>query len=139
MVTIHQGTTGATGQNDWFLTCTESSVLQNPDYIFVLTSQATGATVTFYAQDISSSPAYNRFQISEVAASSVDVQDAKVSLKPQGYWNMVVYETVASVPHNLDINNAIGIVERGIVQVIGSTASLSTPSYAARSLPTPNY
>lgn len=129
MLQIEKNTTA----NKWVVTLTEAVTIPNPDFIWSLTSEATGATCVFYATDISAATIrYNQFSIDEVGATAVNLQAGQIHLPDTGFWKYEVFQTGATVPHNLNLADTQGLLETGILFVKGPTSgdyqSFSTPS-----------
>lgn len=113
-----------TNSNKWVVTLNEAVTIENPDFIWSLTSLASGATVAFYATDVSMATIrYNQFMIDEVGPTAIDLQAGKIHLADTGYWKYEVFQTGATVPHNLDLNDAQGLLESGMLLVTGPTSS----------------
>lgn len=102
------------------LTLTEKSTLLNPEYLIEFTNNLTGdkTSKVIAVTDISDYvESYNKFIITE--SNTEDLQNSIVYLSPIGKWSYTVYEMESSSPRNMNIADAVGIVETGICDVIG--------------------
>jgi hypothetical protein len=109
VITINKGE-----NNQVWLTVAENTTLTDPKYLFVFTSDITHKEVIFIAQ-YESKAEYAVFNIEETS-TGLNPLHGKIELLPSGFWSYKVYEQTG--PHNLDPNNAHGIVEVGKVQVL---------------------
>lgn len=121
MITITIGSTA----NDVVVTLNERTTLTNPDYFIYVESIETGATATAYAPDTSlSTSRYNEFNFVETAGATPDPQNGELNLITPGYWNYTFYEAVGATPHTVQPASATGIVETGMMFVIGPSTSV---------------
>jgi len=98
-----------------------SSNLVNPYYTWQLVNKDTLAQKVFTQLDSSPSPYYfNYFTIS--IATPEGLTAGVIDIKP-GQYQYYVYEM--QNPYDLNLSNAIGLVENGILNVI---ATFSTPN-----------
>ena len=98
-----------------------SSNLVNPYYTWKLVNKDTLAEKIFTQLDSSPSPYYfNYFTIS--IATPEGLTAGTIDIKP-GQYQYYVYEM--QNPYDLNLSNAIGLVENGILNV---TATFSTPN-----------
>ena len=106
--------------NTVVLTLTEKCTLTNPLFLFRFTNDQSKVSYTFIALDDSLHPdRYNRFVITE--KTSPVLTNSEVNLPLPGFYHYEIYEQ--SSPTNLNIANAVGIVETGKVKVIGTNTS----------------
>lgn len=115
MILLNQNTT-----NNVYLTLSESVTLTgSPVYfLFNFTNETTKDEVNFIANNVSSNIVrYDKFEITLTAstAPNIDYTNGVISLDPYGKWNYKVYEQLSST--NLNVENANGIIEYGIVKV----------------------
>lgn len=113
---INRGST-----NTVILTLKEKSTLANPFYLFSLTSRIIPSNNRlFTCSDLSiHKDRHNKFSIIE--SNTEDLLNGTVTLEEEGFWDYVVYEQVSST--NLLVANTTGIVERGLVRVLGTAIS----------------
>jgi hypothetical protein len=99
----------------------KSSNILNPNYTWKLVNKDTFVEKVFYQADFSPYPYYfNYFTIS--IATPENLTSGVIDVPP-GQYQYYIYEMPA--PADLDLNNAIGMVENGILNVI---ATYSTPN-----------
>lgn len=115
MIVLNQNTS-----NNVYLTLSESVTLSaNTVYfLFKFADETTKEEVIFIASDLSTNTIrYNLFNITLTAstASNIDYTNGIISLSPFGKWTYEVYNQLSST--NLDLNNASGQIEQGIVTV----------------------
>lgn len=106
--------------NNVYLTLSESVTLNaNTVYfLFKFVDETSKEEVIFTASDVSTNTIrYNLFNITLTAstASNIDYTNGIISLSPFGKWTYEVYNQLSST--NLDLNNASGPIEKGIVTV----------------------
>lgn len=104
--------------NNVVLTLAEKSTLLSPEYLIEFISDITGQTKVVAIDDISQYvESYNKFVITE--STTEDLQNGIVYLSPVGKWKYNVYEMQSSSPRNMNIADAVGLVETGICIVEG--------------------
>jgi len=104
------------GQNNFLIfTLSEKVTLTNPYYLFSFKHQVLMSSVNFIASDVSGFPTrYNKFLITETTGT-VNLTSGVVSLPETGFYEYAIYEQTSS--SNLDISNATGLLEIGMVKV----------------------
>ena len=104
------------GQNNFLIfTLSEKVTLTNPYYLFSFKHQVLMSSVNFIASDVSGFPTrYNKFLITETTGT-VNLTSGVVSLHETGFYEYAIYEQTSS--SNLDISNATGLLEIGMVKV----------------------
>lgn len=104
------------GQNNFLIfTLSEKVTLTNPYYLFSFKHQVLMSSVNFIASDVSGFPTrYNKFLITETTGT-VNLTSGVVSLPETGFYEYSIYEQTSS--SNLDISNATGLLEIGMVKV----------------------
>ena len=104
------------GQNNFLVfTLSEKVTLTNPYYLFSFKHQVLMSSVNFIASDVSGFPTrYNKFLITETTGT-VNLTSGVVSLPETGFYEYAIYEQTSS--SNLDISNATGLLEIGMVKV----------------------
>jgi hypothetical protein len=102
----------------------------NPYFTWYLYHKGTNKTITFTANDISTSPNYWNQYIITVATASVGLTNGVIPLTV-GEYHYHVYEMIN--PYDLNINNSIGEVENGIM-VVGLTFSVASSAMADNSV-----
>lgn len=99
--------------------------LVNPFFTWKITDKGTNNSIVFTTNDYSSSPYYyNYFTVSVVSLSGTATprgSTAGVIYANTGTYDYVVYEMVNQ--YDLNLNNAIGTVETGILQINGTYSS----------------
>lgn len=109
MIHLTKGNTEAV-----ILTLTEMQTLAAPNYLFRFVHRATNAEVSFVllnAADISlHKTRYNKF--------SIDV-DSHFANSEHGQWDYFIYEQYSTT--NTDPDEAVGLLEEGIMQLKEST------------------
>jgi hypothetical protein len=115
MIVLNQNAT-----NNVYLTLSESVTLTAATvyFLFRFVDETTKDEVLFIASDVSTNTIrYNLFNITLTAstASNIDYTNGIISLSPFGKWTYEVYNQLSST--NLDLNNASGPIEKGIVTV----------------------
>jgi hypothetical protein len=111
------------GQNVVTVTLYEKSTSVQPYYTWELERKGTFDTVVFFQTDSSYAPWYwNAFTISVATYSGLT---AGIIQANSGEWTYTVYEM--SNPYDLNLNNAIGVVETGICIINGTYSQ--TESY----------
>lgn len=113
----------ATGSTRVTVTLYElSSNITNPNYTWKLVNKDTLAEKVFYQTDSSPYPYY--FNYFTISVASPEGLTAGVINIPAGQYQYYIYEM--QNPYDLDLNNAIQLVENGILNVIGSQSDIST-------------
>jgi hypothetical protein len=108
------------GQNVVTVTLYEKSSSVQPFYTWELERKGTFDSVVFYQNDSSYAPYYwNAFTISVATYSGLTSGIIQVN---SGEWTYTVYEM--SNPYDLNLNNAIGVVETGICIVNGTYSNI---------------
>ena len=104
------------GENNFLIfTLSEKVTLTNPYYLFSFKHQVLMSSVNFIASDVSGFPTrYNKFLITETTGT-VNLTSGVVSLPETGFYEYAIYEQTSS--SNLDISNATGLLEIGMVKV----------------------
>lgn len=104
------------GENNFLIfTLSEKVTLTNPYYLFSFKHQVLMSSVNFIASDVSGFPTrYNKFLITETTGT-VNLTSGVVSLPETGFYEYAIYEQTSS--SNLDVSNAIGLLEIGMVKV----------------------
>jgi hypothetical protein len=118
------------------LTLTEKCTLDDPEFLFMFENDETHNQYTFIAQDNSDFPLrYNRFTIVEKA--NPNTLNSEVRLPDVGMYHYTVYEQSSTT--NLNVDNALGIVEIGKAKVYGeeSENTAYTPSSSTNKAYTP--
>jgi hypothetical protein len=106
--------------NTVVVTLTEKCTLTNPNYLFEFTSKNTDDKKYCIAFDTSLyTERYNKFVI--VETNTPDNLDGEVTLSPVGEWIYQIYEQVSAT--NLNPALATGLVETGLLNVIGTTTA----------------
>jgi hypothetical protein len=104
-----------TGINYLVATLTEKCTLDNPVFLVEFINQITLQKRYCIAEDISEYPdRYNKLVIDN-DPEPVDPLEGEVDLSVRGYYHYKVYEQSSTT--NLDPDNAVGLVERGIAKV----------------------
>lgn len=105
---------GATGSHEIICTLYENcSNITDPYFTWKIERKGTFDTLYFTADDHSSVPYYyNAFTFSIATQSGVGVTQGQLYITP-GEYVYEVYEM--STQYDLDINNAIGLVETGLL------------------------
>ena len=112
MIYLNQNTT-----NNIVLTLREVTTIENPYYLFVITSDGTNESKIFTGVDISSNIVrYNEFNIE--LNSTEDLNDSIINLPLKGFYKYKIYST--SVLNDLDVSNTTELVEEGKVYVDGT-------------------
>lgn len=112
--------------NTVVLTLSEKTTITNPYYLFEFTSDQTNEVKYIIPTDISVNKIrYNEFEIIEPTNISLTVGTYKYRIFEQN--NNSNYDT-----------NGLNEVENGRVDVIGSTTSIPSVSFAKREIPTFN-
>lgn len=114
------------GQNNKIgVTLKEKQTLTLSDFVFKLTNDMTGKSVTCTSQDVSLYP--DRINIFYIAENNTpDPINAVVSLNPSGMWTYEIYEVPQASPKILDISQSVAILETGILIVKDIESSVST-------------
>lgn len=113
MININKGETKVA-----IFTLTEKSTLSNPYYLFEFQSDDTGNKTYITADDFSgNTPRYNSFTFS---SDGIDPLDGGFTLDP-GRYDYYVWET--EYQYNLNVGSASNIVERGILNIVGTSSS----------------
>ena len=112
-----------TQSNTSYFTLYENcSNVYNPYFTFKLINCNTNAETIFYQDDTSLFPYnYNTFTIS---IGNPEGLTAGILNITKGQYNYFVYEMANK--YDLNINNAINLVETGILNVIGTQSSIQT-------------
>ena len=104
------------GTNSITTTLYEKSTQVQPYYTWKLERKGSFEDVIFYQDDTSWAPWYwNQFQV--VVATYSGLTQGIIQVNP-GEWTYTVYEMTA--PYDLDLLNAIGVVETGLCLVEGT-------------------
>ena len=112
LIYLNQNTT-----NNIVLTLREVTTIENPYYLFVITSDSTNESKIFTGVDISSNIVrYNEFNIE--LNSTEDLNDSIINLPLKGFYKYKIYST--SVLNDLDVSNTTELVEEGKVYVDGT-------------------
>ena len=135
-------TRGATAPETVVLTLTENAECIGPSasaWVFELTDVVTGATVVFTSPDNSSYPErYNSFQWQALTgASGEDLLDGKIYLEDLGTYDYTAYQFYESVPQDIDLANAIKIVEVGRLTLRETESPF--PQFSTGATVTPNF
>lgn len=107
-------------ENKIALTLTEKATRTDSDFIIEFKNEFDGESTkrVIPVIDISDYPERaNIFILTE--SETENIQAAIVKLDPPGQWSYKAYEMLSSSPRNLNVNEAISVVETGIVEVIG--------------------
>lgn len=108
-----------TGTNSIVITAYEKSTQIQPYYTFELIRKGSFDKVVFYQNDTSYAPWYwSKFDITVATYSGLTAGIIKVN---SGEWTYNVYEMAS--PYDLNLTNAIGIVETGICIINGTYSS----------------
>ena len=120
------------GSNEVIVTLYENSGnITNPQYTWLVENKDTLVKTAFYQEDHSSYPwYYNSFTLSIATYSGLTAGILPLDSGQYNYW---VYEMVNA--YDLNLNNAIGLVENGILYV-GYTASDISTLTASNTIPT---
>lgn len=106
------------GDNRVVLTLYEKSTQLNPFYTFKMVRKGTFEEIVFTSENNSPVKWYwDSFTISVVDNNNVGLTAGKVNMY-SGEWNYTVYEMANN--NDLDLNNALGVVEQGLVVVTGT-------------------
>ena len=134
-------TRGATAPETVVLTLNENLECIGPSasaFVFLLTSDYTGATAVFTAPEVANNSRFNSFEWQILGSTAgEDTQEGKIYLKDLGSYSYVAYQFYASTPQDLDLSNAIKAVEVGRMTLREAQASISEFSTGATT--TPNY
>lgn len=120
------------------LTLTEglSCGATDPVWMFLITNELTGATVSFISEDISASPGrFNEFIWQSVGPTAQDLQDGKFYAADPGQWSYDAYQ-MPTGSTSLDPLEAVGLAETGTLTLIGATPSLPSFSNGPAIIPT---
>jgi len=101
------------------VTFSEKATYSNSEWLIKFTNDVNGANGSrvIAVDDISLfKTRSNIFYITE--SNTEDLPNAIVKLDPPGSWTYIAYEMAPSSPRNMDIEDAIGIVEEGICDVV---------------------
>jgi len=111
------------GENEAIVTLYEnSSNITDPQYTWVIENKDTLVRTIFYQEDHSNYPYYyNAFTLSVATYSGLTAGILDIDY---GQYNYYIYEFVN--PYDLDLNNSLGLVENGIIYVVGTQSSTST-------------
>ncbi len=139
MVTLIKG---ATAPETVVLTLTENAECIGPSasaWVFELTNVVTGATAIFTSPDNSGYPErYNSFLWQALGTTAgVDTLDGKIYLKDLGTYDYTCFQFYQSTPQDLDLTNAIKVVEVGRLDLIESSTPL--PDFTTGATVTPNF
>lgn len=97
-------------QNTVVLRLQANATTPNPQWLFRLTNDFTGAQKVFAADDESDySEAYNLFRITE--SDNEDLTNGVVSLSPSGQWTLEAFEMEESSPRNMNRDQALSTVK----------------------------
>lgn len=107
-----------TGTSSVILTLYENCINQiDPNFTWQIIRDGSLDNIIFTTDDISSNPnIYNKFRII-VSTMSVDLLNGIIPAKP-GQYDYYIYEM--QQPHDLNLNDNIGVVETGILNIIES-------------------
>lgn len=111
------------GANTVYLTLYENVTIGSPTYLFSFNHAGSDKQKNFIAQDTQTTAmlldgARNKFVITEVNSGSESLLTGSVNLQPEGQWNYKIYQQTSTT--NLDPDTTQGLIEEGIVYVIGS-------------------
>lgn len=105
------------------LTLTEKAVNADSEFLLKFYNETTGGVKVVAVDDISQYPLRsNVFLVTENITE--DLSNGTVYLSPVGQWSYWAYEMAPSSPRNLNVADALKIVEEGICEVKGEDASL---------------
>jgi hypothetical protein len=97
------------------------SNITNPYFTWMIQNKTTQQQTIFYADDHSNSPYYyNSFTFS--ISSTQSGLTAGIINVPGGQYNYFVYEM--QNPYDLNLNNAINLVELGIMQIVPTYSTI---------------
>lgn len=102
--------------NNLYLTVGERQTLVNPYYLFSFYSHSSKETTNCILPLLSSTTRYDLFQLNESA--NENLTGGTVSLE-KGWYSYFVYEQASST--NLNLSSTGSLLEKGVVQVSGST------------------
>lgn len=110
--------------NTCMFTLNESTTIDGASYIIQFESKALNTSKIMWLQlDVSPNPErYNEYIIQEVPLDEEDLEEQKINLLEGGY-TYFVWETTSE---NLNLNDAQGIIESGMVHVIGDAPIINT-------------
>lgn len=105
--------------NTCVFTLNENQTVTDHDWVFVFTHDFTGEVKTFTATDISTYPRFNEFVITDNTTENLFNGTVDLAIGDHTYK---VYEMTQGSPADLDVNNALAMVEQGKVSVIDTDA-----------------
>ena len=100
--------------NTCSFTLNENQTTTTHDWVFEFTHTVTGGVKTFTATDVSLYPRWNEFVI--IDNSTEDAFNGTMNFE-LGDHTYKVYEMAQSSPVDLDTDNALALVEQGLVYV----------------------
>lgn len=115
---------GPTGSTPAIVTLYDKSInLVNPYFTWNVVRKGTLDSYTFYQDDTSPAPYYyNKFDIT-IGTNSSGLTSGIVPLYP-GEWIYNIYEM--QNPYDLDLNNAIKLIENGLITIEGTFSAIPT-------------
>lgn len=117
------------------VTLNESSDVNYDDnFTWVITSADTNQSYTFSAIDNSSSYYYNSFTLSVIPGATYGLTSGIIPTYTTGQHNYEVYQMNSY--GDLNIDNAIKLVETGLLYITGSTLSINEYSGGNDVIPT---
>lgn len=116
MQIINKGT-----NNVLVFTLREKQTLTSPTFLFSLKSQVEMTEKNFLMADTSDYPErYNKFLLTETSGTE-DLTSGVVNFSDNGFYEYAIYEQ--SSTSNLNPNNAFGLLETGLIKVIGTATT----------------
>lgn len=111
------------GSSNVVITAYENAVNKiNPYFIFEIINKDTKDNIIFSNDDLSTSNYWNEYMIT-VATSSIGLTSGTIPIY-SGEWNYNIYEMVNR--YDLDINNAVGLVENGIMLCLNDKINIDS-------------
>jgi len=117
---------------DVFLTLNEKALCLDPQisaWVFQTVNQQTGIERIFTAPDflINTGSRFNGFSLISVQTGAEDYQNGTVDWPQAGTYDYTVYQFAVTVPQDLNLANALCVVERGLMRLTIPASKL--PSY----------